>query len=134
MQSEMDDIGGAKELALHRLGVAKEDLDAAKRNMKVDDFRTANNRAYYAIYHGICACMALRFEAYKSHAQTLGVFNRDYVHKGFFPKEIGRRISKAEEIRHESDYNDFYVVSKSETEEQIETADEFIKLVEDFYK
>ena len=76
--------------------------------------------------------MALKFEAYKSHSQTLGAFNRDYVHSGAFPKEIGKRISKAQEVRHESDYNDFYIVSNDETKEQIKTAEELIKLAEIF--
>ncbi len=129
---QLDDVGGAKELAIHRLQVAKEDLESAKRNLKDNDYRTANNRAYYSIYHAICACMALKFEAYKSHSQTLGAFNRDYVHSGAFPKEIGKRISKAQEVRHESDYNDFYIVSNDETKEQIKTAEELIKLAEIF--
>lgn len=30
MQPDLDDIGGAKELALHRINVAKDDLEAAK--------------------------------------------------------------------------------------------------------
>ena len=32
MQHELDDIGGARELALHRIGVAKDDLEAAEMN------------------------------------------------------------------------------------------------------
>ena len=50
---QLDDVGGAKELAIHRLQVAKEDLESAKRNLKDNDYRTANNRAYYSIYHAI---------------------------------------------------------------------------------
>ena len=132
MQHSLDDIGGAQELALHRLGIAKEDLTSAKRNLAQDDYKTANNRAYYAIYHAICACMALDFVAYKSHGQTIGAFNRDYIHQGVFSKEIGRKISRAQEVRHESDYNDFYVVSKAETSEQIATATELIDIVEKY--
>ena len=32
MQSELNDIGGAKDLALYRISVAKEDLEAAELN------------------------------------------------------------------------------------------------------
>ena len=38
----------------------------------------------------------------------------------------------AEEIRHASDYDDFYVASRDETERQIAAADEFIQLVEKY--
>ena len=35
-------------------------------------------------------------------------------------------------IRHASDYDDFYVASRSETERQIVVAEEFIKMVEKY--
>ena len=39
-------------------------------------------------------------------------FNKDYVKTSVFPKEMGRKIGQAEEIRHASDYDDFYIASK----------------------
>lgn len=47
-----------------------------------------------------------------------------------FPESLGRRIAQAEEIRHASDYDDFYIATKEEAEEQIRTAQELIELVE----
>ena len=41
-------------------------------------------------------------------------------------------IPQAEEIRHASDYDDFYIASKEESERQILTADEFINLAEKY--
>ena len=93
MQHELDDIGGARELALHRIGVAKDDLEAAEMNFDGGYYRSSNNRAYYAIFRAISACLALEFKAYKQHAQVIGNFNKDFVHTGVFPKEIGRKIS-----------------------------------------
>ncbi len=43
-----------------------------------------------------------------------------------------RILLDAEEIRHASDYDDFYVASRDETERQIAAADEFIQLVEKY--
>lgn len=34
MQSNLDDVGGAKELALYRISVAKEDLSVAEMNFE----------------------------------------------------------------------------------------------------
>ncbi len=34
MRPDLDDVGGAKELALYRIGVAREDLDAEQRRKK----------------------------------------------------------------------------------------------------
>lgn len=49
-----------------------------------------------------------------------------------FSKELGRRISKAEIIRHESDYNEFYLVTKEETLQQVETAELLLQAVEKY--
>ena len=45
---------------------------------------------------------------------------------------MGRKIGEAEEIRHASDYDDFYIASKEETERHIAVAGEFIELVEKY--
>lgn len=132
MKPELDDIGGAKELARHRLLVAKEDLNTAKMNFENKQFRASNNRAYYAIFKAISACLALEFKAYKHHSQVLGNFNKDFVHTGIFPKEISRKISRAQEVRHASDYDDFYVVSVEDAREQLETANEVVDMIEKY--
>ena len=41
-----------------------------------------------------------------------------------------KRVWGQEEIRHASDYDDFYIASRDESERQIAVAEEFIKLVE----
>ena len=130
----LDDVGGAKELADYRLSIAKEDLADAERNFEEKRYRNANNRAYYAVFRAISACLALEFKAFKSHAQVIGNFNKDFVHTGKFPKELGEKISRAQEVRNASDYSDFYVVSVKETTEQMETARQVVALVEAYLK
>ena len=132
MQLNLDDKGGAKELALYRISVAKEDLDTAQMNFKGGHYRSSNNRAYYAIFRAISACLALEFKGYKQHAQVIGNFNKYFVHTGVFPKEISRKISRAQEIRHASDYDDFYIVSIEDAQEQLETAKEVVSMVEKY--
>ena len=55
MQHNLDDVGGARELALHRINVAKDDLEAAEMNFVGGHYRSSNNRAYYAIFRAISA-------------------------------------------------------------------------------
>lgn len=121
--------GSIKDLALHRLQVAEEDLETAKSNLQNGHLRAANNRAYYSIYHAMTAVLALEQQAFKSHKMTVAYFNKNYVKSEIFPRDIGKRISQAEEIRHASDYDEFYLISKDETEIQIETAKEFLGLL-----
>lgn len=64
----------------------------------------------------------------------MAYFNQNYVATEIFPREWGRKIIKAEEIRHASDYDTFNIASKEETVQQIETADKLIQLVSDYYE
>ena len=85
-------------------------------------YRGANNRAYYSIYHTIDAVLSAEGVAFKRHKDTLAYFNKNYVASEIFPRTMGRRIVQAEEIRHSSDYDPFYIASKDGTQKQIETA------------
>ena len=130
MVPPLDDMGGAKELARHRLQVAKEDLADAEHSLREERYRNANNRAYYAIFHAISACLALKFKSFKSHAQTIGYFNKEFVHTGIFPSNLAQKISHAEKVRNASDYEDFYIVDKAKTQEQVENARQIVDFVE----
>lgn len=134
MQPELNDIGGAKELARYRISAAKEDLEAAIQTLEEGHYRTSNNRAYYAIFRAISACLALEFKAYKQHAQVIGNFNKDFIHTGIFPKEISKKISRAQEVRHASDYDDFYIISVDEAKEQVEAAKEVVEMIEKYLR
>lgn len=129
-QPELPDIGDKLDVAKHRLRVAKEDLQAAYLLLEANSYRGANNRAYYAIFHAVSAVLAMEGVAFKKHKDTLAYFNKNYVATEIFPRNLGRKIVKAEEIRHESDYDTFYIASKEITVEQIQTAEQLIELVE----
>lgn len=122
--------GTREDLVRYRIITAKEDLKSAEILLTADEYRGANNRAYYAIFHAVNAIHALDGNGYKRHKDAIANFNKQYVKTEIFPREIGRKISKAEEIRHASDYDDFYIASKSEADNLISIADEFIHLVE----
>lgn len=127
---ELPEKGSIDDLVRYRIETAKSDLKSAYILLKEEEYRGANNRAYYAIYHAISAINALDGKSYKRHKDTLANFNKDYVRTEIFPKDIGRKIAQAEEIRHASDYDDFYIATKEKTEEQIMTAKELIEQIE----
>lgn len=127
---EQSDKGSISDLVRYRMETAKSDLQSANILLREREYRGANNRAYYAIYHAILAVQALDGKSYKRHKDTLANFNKDYVRTEIFPKTFGRRIARAEEIRHASDYDDFYVATQEKAEEQIVTAGELIKEIE----
>lgn len=116
------------DLVNYRLSSAEDDLRAAQILCEAGEYRGANNRAYYSLFHAINAVHALHGKAYKRHKDAIANFNKDYVKTEIFPREIGRKIGAAEEIRHASDYDDFYLVNKEETLQQISTAQEFLAM------
>ena len=127
-----DETGTKKDLVLYRIQSAKSDLKSAKILLDAEEYKAANNRAYYAIFHAINAVHALNEKAYKRHKDAVANFNKDYVKTEIFPREICRKIGEAEEIRHASDYDDFYIASKEESERQVAVAAEFIQMVEKY--
>ena len=126
--------GTKKDLVLYRIDTAKSDVKSAKILMEAKEYRGANNRAYYGIYHAISAIHALDERAYKRHKDALANFNKDYVKTEIFPRSLGKRIAEAEEIGHASDYDDFYIATREEAQEQITTAEELIQRVESYVK
>ena len=131
-QPDSVDVGTQMDVVRHRLNVAREDLETAHLTFEAKQYRGANNRAYYSIFHTICAVLAKEGVAFKSHKDTLSYFNKNYVQPEIFPRELGRKIVKAEEIRHASDYDTFYIASKMITAEQIETAEKILELAEKY--
>ena len=127
-----NEIGTKKDLVLYRIETAKEDLKSAKILRDADFYKGANNRAYYAIYHAINAIHGMKGVAYKRHKDAIANFNKEYVKTEIFPREMGRKIAGVEEIRHASDYDDFYIATVEEVNEQIAIAEEFIQRVEDY--
>ena len=111
---------------LYRLKTARNDLKSARALFSIEDYKGANNRAYYSIFHAINAIHAVSGKAYKRHKDAVANFNKDYVKTAVFPREMGRKIGQA------SDYDDFYIASKEESERQISVADEFIILAEKY--
>ena len=121
------------EFAKYRLNKAKETLKTAEFILEnVKDYISANNRAYYSIFYAIRAVLALEQVDFKRHKDVIAYFNKNYIRTEIFPKNIGRKISQAQSIREDSDYDDEYKPSYEKTYQQIETAKEFISLVEKY--
>lgn len=106
------DTGSFEDIARNKLAQAIDDLESADILLGADKYRAANNRAYYAVFHAIDAVLSMEPVAFKKHKDVIAYFNKNYVNKDVFSRDMGRKISKLEIIRHKSDYDDFYIASK----------------------
>ena len=134
MEQHNNETGSIKDLVFHRIQTAKSDLNSARILFDAGEYRSANSRAYYAIYHAINAINALNGKGYKRHKDAIANFNKEYVKTEIFPRDLGRRISESVVIRHASDYDDFYIASREETVRQISVSEELIHLTEQYCK
>ena len=122
----------SKELAKHRIEQAKDDYKASLILYEAKLYKSANNRAYYSIFHSIKSVLSLEPIDFKRQKDVIAYFNKNYINKEVFPRNVGRKISEASKVREDSDYDDEFIVKAEVTLEQIETAKELIKLVEDY--
>ncbi len=113
-------------LSKYRFEQAKENLEEASLLFKDNKFKGASNRAYYCIFHVMKAICALDEVDFKKHSGVISYFNKEYVSTNIFSRELGKRIGNARFYREQSDYIDFYIITKEECEEQINTARMFL--------
>lgn len=116
-------------LSRYRLEKSAEMLAAAQREMTAKDYATANNRAYYCIFHAMRAVLALDGEDFKKHSAVISKFTQTYLKPEIFPRTFGKLISNASLIRNRSDYEDFYLCSISDTENLLSGAASFLDAV-----
>ena len=116
MEQEYYDV-----LAKVRLERAQELLNEAIELLERNAYKSANNRAFYAIEKSIKTLLALKQIDVITHNGALKQFNFLYIFKGdgTFTADDYQMIAKAEQIRNASDYDDFYIASKEETKQQV---------------
>lgn len=119
-------------LAKYRLERAKQDLKDTQLLYKNNSLLAANNRAYYSIFHAIQAVLALERIDFKRHKDVIAYFNKNYINTEIFPRMLGRKIGQAFQIREDSDYDYKFIPEIEQTQQQIETAEQLIELVEEY--
>ena len=124
--------GSIAELSKYRYERALEDLKNAKEVFNSGSYKLALNRSYYAIFHAMRAVNVLdEFDSSK-HSGVIAHFNQYHVKTGDFEKIASKIIQNAMEMREHADYEDFFVASKNDAEEQISKAEQFLGYVKSF--
>lgn len=123
-----------KELAKYRIEKAEAELETAGIMIDNDKYPQSINRSYYAMFHAVRALLALdKFDSRK-HSGIIAYFNQNYVKPGNIEVEYSKMLTSAFKIRSDSDYKDFYVVSRTDAEFQFGNAKKFIKRIKELLK
>ena len=112
-----------KNLSTYRSAEAEDSLKVAAHCLKEGLYKDSINRSYYAAFYAVKAILALSTVDFKRHKDVMGYFNKEYVAKEIFPREIGRKLGTLQRVREKSDYDDFYIASREKAEEQFQTAE-----------
>ena len=121
-------------LSKARLDNAKERIEFANKIFEIGDYKTVANRSYYAVFAAMRAVLALDGFDSKKHSGIIAEFRKKYLKTGILPKELSIIIDSLVEIRQGSDYDDFYVISKAETQLQLKNAEKFVSNIEYYLK
>ena len=121
-----------KALAKVRFAHTLEALSDAKILLEKESYKGAANRSYYAAFHGMRAVLAFDEIDMKRHSGIISSFQRLYIKTGIFPREISNMITTLFDVRSDSDYDDYYVVSKEKVTSQVENAEYFLGVIKSF--
>lgn len=121
-----------RELMKYRLDRVVETLAVAHGLLENGNYKDANNRSYYAAYYAMRAVYTLKGKDFRKHKTLIAEFNKEFVATDIFPRSLGRKISTLALIREQSDYNDFYIASKQESQQQVEIAEELVSAVQKY--
>lgn len=120
------------ELVQYRLNSAKERLHSANVLLNDDSYKDSIGRSYYAMFTAVRALLAMEGKDFSKHSGVISYFQREYVKTGKFEKKYSKYISKAFQIRNNTDYADFFIVSQFDAKEQLSRAQEFYAAIEKY--
>jgi len=120
------------DLIRYRLISAKEKLTSAKLLLDAGLYKDSVGRSYYSIFSSMRAVLAIRQVDFSKHAGVISYFQKEYIKTNIFDKKYSKYIQQAFQIRNGCDYDDFFIVSRQDAEEQYQRAEEILKVVQEY--
>ena len=120
------------ELMNYRMEMAKERLDSAHILLEDHNFKDSIGRSYYAMFTAVRAILALDGVDFKKHAGVISYFQKEYIKTGVFEVRYSKYLSQAFQIRNNTDYADFFIVSKEDADEQYARAKDFYEMIKNY--
>ena len=115
-------------LIKHRLEQAQEALDDAK--YLIDGNRSPQsiiNRSYYAMFYAALALLQKISKAPSKHSGVISLFDKEFVMRGIFEKELSKDFHKAFELRQSTDYKIIKPISADKANQIWQKAVKFIQ-------
>jgi len=124
-----------KAIVKYRIEQAKESItDTNILLHSGGSLRSVINRSYYAMFYAALALIAAKGTGSSKHSGVISIFDREYVKTNVFPKELSKLFHKAFLLRQESDYKEFFLLTKEEAIKIKEGAENFLEKIIDYIK
>lgn len=113
---------------------AKERIKEAKILFQEKHYGGAISRAYYGFFEAAHAALITKGISAKTHAGVIALFSLHFVKTDQIPAKFIRFFKQAKEAREEADYAFLKDFTKEEAERIIQTAEDFVKEIENKFK
>jgi uncharacterized protein (UPF0332 family) len=124
-----------KAIVKYRIEQAEESIKDT--NILLDSggsLRSVINRSYYAMFYAALALIAAKGTGSSKHSGVISIFDREYVKTNVFPREMSKLFHKAFHLRQESDYKEFFLLTREEALKIKKGAENFLKKIIDYLK
>ena len=120
-------------LIKYRLEQAQTALDDAK--YMIDGNRSPQsivNRSYYAMFYAVLALLQKISKVPSKHSGVINLFDKEFVKKGIFEKDLSKDFHKAFELRQTVDYKIIKPITSDRAEEIWNKAFLFVQKLEHY--
>lgn len=115
-----------------RIESADEDLETAKELLKLNRYRAAVNRAYYAIFSTTNAVLLSKQIERSKHSGVEAAFIQNFIKTGVFRIEFGKMFNYIRKKREECDYSSRIRIDRETAEKIVEDAEKFIRRMKEY--
>ena len=107
-------LSNKNELVQYRMERARATLKDARNLFSQDDSSPASivNRAYYSMFYAALALLATVGQQTSKHQGVLALFNQYFIKSKILPKEMGKFLNKAFDMRQIGDYEEEIELSR----------------------
>jgi uncharacterized protein (UPF0332 family) len=81
------------------------------------------------MFYAVLALAALKEVAISKHTHAVAFFDKEFVHKGIFPKELFRSLHYGFDQRQTTDYGEIWDIEHGEAKIALSEAKSFVKAI-----
>lgn len=119
-------------LIRYRLEQAREALDEAQTLYEQNKSpRGIVNRSYYAMFYAALALLITVEKGTSKHRGVISLFDKEFVSRNIFPKEMSKALHHAFDMRQVGDYREMAKISREQADSILKSAFAFVKAVEE---